>query len=139
MKFWPFSYLKIWLFQFFEHGNPLWNTVFPRVLNEPKKWHVCFKSQMWRLFLSMISLIDAICNIRNYTKLYDIDTRQSFHIVVGISYTTDSIRHVVVLMHIIYDTTRLYAIVVLQVSKMCCHNKINLGWNSLMVFYINLI
>ena len=56
--------------------------------------------------------------IGKYKTINHIDVQQSFGIVGGICHTTYSIRHVVVFLPILYDTTRLYAIVVLQVSNL---------------------
>ena len=51
-----------------------------------------------------------------YTKLYDFALRQSLINVYGICYTTDFIQ-VVGLNYTTYDTTRLYASFVLQMSR----------------------
>jgi len=56
-------------------------------------------------------------NMRHYMRVYDINIPQSFGILGGINYTTDAIRNVVVLYPAPYDTTRIYASFVLQVSN----------------------
>ncbi len=74
----------------------------------PLECHILFESQ--------ISIPCLNGTIRYYTKLYDFALQQSHTIGWGIGYTTDFIQHVVGLNYASYDTTRLYASVVLQVS-----------------------
>ena len=69
--------------------------------------------------------------IQKYTRIFDTDIRLSFRIEGGICHTTDAIRRVVYFIDTTYDTTRLYASVVLQVSsnnKATSNNKIMLDW-----------
>ncbi len=56
-------------------------------------------------------------HIGKCTIIYDTDIRESFNIQGEISHTTDTIRHVLYFIYTIYDTTRLYARFVLQVSR----------------------
>ncbi len=60
------------------------------------------------------------------TTIYDTDIRLSFCIEWGICYTTNTIRQVVFFIHTAYDTTRLYASCVLQVSTQL-HNRVVTG------------
>ncbi len=54
--------------------------------------------------------------MRKCTRIYDTAMRQSVCIVVRLCHTTYAIWHVVFLTYLTYDTTRLYASIVLQVS-----------------------
>jgi len=56
--------------------------------------------------------------IWKYTKISEIDIRQSFRIVGRLCNTTDYIRHAIVCIYMTFDTTRPNASVVLQVSKL---------------------
>ena len=81
----------------------------------------CDVTLYWPLSLSITYYLNGpfskkIKPATYYAKQYDYALRQSHTIVCRIRHTTDSIRHVVGLNCTTYDTKRLYASVVLQVS-----------------------
>jgi len=81
-----------------------------------RKWTFVLLTPSW-IFLSSFF---PLCWVRKCTRIYDTAIRQSVCFVGRVCHTTHAIRLVVFLIYATYDTTRLYARVVIT-------NKLSFG------------